>query len=393
MGSFVRLFADDSSLQKSSSDLDEIERELNRDLQHLQNWSDQWLMELNTTKTEAVLFSTQNVQSKPDLVCNGNSIEFVNSHRHLGVLLSSNCKWTEHINNLCKSSQSKISALKQLKFKVSKTTLNTIYTSFIRPGVEYASSVWDGCSEQLSDTLEKIQLEAARIVSGLTSIASREALYFETGWVPLKERREKLKLSTFYKIHNQEAPDYLQALLPATRNNINRELRNPNNYQTPPCRLHLKKISFVPSSISLWNILDNDIKSSQSLRTFKSNISRIVPESPAHLHTGNRYLSVIHCRIRHKCSGLRSDLFRVGITQSPYCSCNDTVEDSFHFFFTCLYYADQREILFSSLRDLNIDVNLETLLWGNAFYSFDINCAIVRSVQSFVKSSKRFDAA
>jgi hypothetical protein len=39
-----------------------------------------------------------------------------------------------------------------------------------------------GCFEYDSDKIEKIQLEAARIVTGLRKFSSLEVLYFETGW-------------------------------------------------------------------------------------------------------------------------------------------------------------------------------------------------------------------
>jgi hypothetical protein len=38
--------------------------------------------------------------------------------------------------------------------------------------LEYASEVWDNCGQINSDRLEKVQLEAARIVTGLPSFAS-----------------------------------------------------------------------------------------------------------------------------------------------------------------------------------------------------------------------------
>jgi hypothetical protein len=41
------------------------------------------------------------------------------------------------------------------------------YLTFIRPVLEYASEVWDNCGQINSDRLEKVQLEAARIVTGL----------------------------------------------------------------------------------------------------------------------------------------------------------------------------------------------------------------------------------
>jgi hypothetical protein len=51
--------------------------------------------------------------------------------------------------------------------------------------------------------IKKIQLEAARIVTGLTKFASKDSLYFETGWETLANRGETRKLTTFYKIHNK----------------------------------------------------------------------------------------------------------------------------------------------------------------------------------------------
>jgi hypothetical protein len=57
--------------------------------------------------------------------------------------------------------------------------------------------VWDGCYERDIEKLEKIQLEAARIVTGLTKFASKDSLYFETGWKTLANRRETRKLIKF----------------------------------------------------------------------------------------------------------------------------------------------------------------------------------------------------
>jgi hypothetical protein len=47
--------------------------------------------------------------------------------------------------------------------------------------------------------LEKIQLEAARIVTGLTSYASLLSIYKEMGWEKLSVMREKRKLSLLNK--------------------------------------------------------------------------------------------------------------------------------------------------------------------------------------------------
>jgi hypothetical protein len=38
-----------------------------------------------------------------------------------------------------------------------------------------------GCSRD-ANKLEQLQLEAARIITGLPKFASKESVYFETGW-------------------------------------------------------------------------------------------------------------------------------------------------------------------------------------------------------------------
>ena len=69
-----------------------------------------------------------------------------------------------------------------------------MYSIFIRSLLEYAGEVWDNCTLADSEQLEKIQLEAARIVTGLASYASILSIYKETGWEKLSVRREKIKL-------------------------------------------------------------------------------------------------------------------------------------------------------------------------------------------------------
>ena len=74
-----------------------------------------------------------------------------------------------------------------------------MYLTFIRPVLEYASEVWDNCGQANSDRLENVQLEAARIVTGLPSFTSIHSIYIETGWEKLKTRWEVRKLVLFYK--------------------------------------------------------------------------------------------------------------------------------------------------------------------------------------------------
>ena len=75
-----------------------------------------------------------------------------------------------------------------------RLTLEIIYTSFIRPILEYADVVWDTCTQYEINAVEKIKIEAARIVTGTSKLVSLEKLYNETCWETLKQRHQKHKL-------------------------------------------------------------------------------------------------------------------------------------------------------------------------------------------------------
>ena len=58
--------------------------------------------------------------------------------------------------------------MRKLKLSVRRKTLNQIYVLFLRPILEYSSVVWDNCTQYEKDRLKKVQIEAARIVRGIT---------------------------------------------------------------------------------------------------------------------------------------------------------------------------------------------------------------------------------
>jgi len=55
---------------------------------------------------------------------------------------------------------------KGLKYKLNCSTLIILYKSLIRPIMEYADVIWDGCNEVHSELLEGIQYESAQLVTG-----------------------------------------------------------------------------------------------------------------------------------------------------------------------------------------------------------------------------------
>ena len=245
-----------------------------------------------------------------------------------------------------------------------------------------------------SDRIERIQLEAARIVTGLTAYASTESIFTETGWESLKCRREQRKLVLFYKIVNGDCPEYLTDLLPPLVSDITPyNLRSGQNYIIPQANLTIYQQSFFPATLKLWNSLDPTIRQSTSAETFKLKLKlqyRRQSKPPPYYFIGDRFLSIIHTRLRNKCSSLKYDLYRSNIITEKSCNCgalNETVE---HYLLYCENYRAYRNKLYEDISNLHVPVTLNTLLYGNLDENYDTNCAIFNYVQQFIKSTERF---
>ena len=104
--------------------------------------------------------------------------------------------------------------MRNLKFRLDRKALETFYLVFIRPILEYGDVIWDNCTQYEKNELDKIQHEAGRIAIGATKLISLNALYKETNWETLSQRRETHKVTLFYKVINQLAPNYLSSLVP-----------------------------------------------------------------------------------------------------------------------------------------------------------------------------------
>ena len=272
---------------------------------------------------------------------------------------------------------------------MNRRALESLYFSFILPCLEYASVVWDGCTQTDRD-LESIQLAAARIITGAMSRTSHSKIYEETGWETLSERRRKQKLVLMFKIVNGLAPEYLCNLIPQTAGERNAyNIRSRQTITPPIARKNIHYNSFLPSTIREWNLLSRSIKNSENVDDFKRKLNKSKPKRNEVFYFGERKIAIIHARMRMGCSQLNSDLYKMGLIASPLCPCGHSTEDYFHYFFQCSKYPIQRDKLQTEITPL-APFNLKTLLFGISGGNKSANYDIFRSVHCYIKSTERF---
>ena len=104
--------------------------------------------------------------------------------------------------------------LKSVKL-LSRKTLDQLYKITVRSVIEYGIQVYFHTLKQ-SDIarLEKLQYNAAKIVTGALPFSSKEKLNQELGWETLNVRAEYLGLTSFHKIHLHETRSLIQKCMP-----------------------------------------------------------------------------------------------------------------------------------------------------------------------------------
>ena len=80
----------------------------------------------------------------------------VQTHKHLGtcIYLTEKCGWQVQLDYIESKAWPRIFT-RIAKIVLDRRSLQAMYFSFIRPVFEYADVVWDNCTDQQSEDLEK----------------------------------------------------------------------------------------------------------------------------------------------------------------------------------------------------------------------------------------------
>jgi hypothetical protein len=147
------MLADDTTLQTSSKNHNDAEIALQEALNDTALWYSTNRMVVNPKKSKSMLITTrQKHQLSPlslNLTLNGNSIDQVSEHKHLGVIIDDKLRWNAQVDHVCKIVSKNLFLLSKLQSIITLEARKLYYHAHIQPHFDYASIVWDGLSDAL----------------------------------------------------------------------------------------------------------------------------------------------------------------------------------------------------------------------------------------------------
>ena len=234
----IRLFSVVNNIHTSATTL-------SQDLKAITKWAFQWKMIFNpdlSKQAQEVIFSRKIKKLlHPTLLFNHIPLNNRLFQKHLGLTLDIKLNFSEHIKSITKKISKTMGLLRKFQQILPRSTLLTIYKTFIRCWLDYPDIVYDQAyNSAFHDKLESIQYYACLAITGAIRSTSTERIYQELGLESLKSRRWFRKLCYFYEIFNDKSPSYLFNLIP----NFNRVHNTRLSYNIPIIKVKHDYFSF-----------------------------------------------------------------------------------------------------------------------------------------------------
>ena len=143
--SSINMYADDTVIYYSGSEVSSIRNNLQEDLNRVDQWLVNSKLILNQSKTKGLLFGTrQLLQTTSDFVLQIQSkdIERVTKFTYLGTILDEQLHWKEHIDTTCKKVNKRLGLLARIRSCLTLKAAKCVYNTLLEPILSYTDTAW-----------------------------------------------------------------------------------------------------------------------------------------------------------------------------------------------------------------------------------------------------------
>jgi hypothetical protein len=269
----VDMYADDSTLHTSSSNINEIQSRLQNDIGNIDKWCKNNNMALNPSKSTCMLLGTKNkLKSSDSLVITLNQIQLENVHYQniLGIIVDESIKWQVQLDKICSKLNSKLYLFNRISKYLTSETKKIYYNAYILPIIDYGVISWGQCSKINKDRIINFQRRFAKLVLGKSDSSTNAQLFSELEWLSFNDRIKYHTASLVYKTLHNLAPQYLHDLIEITQNTSYNLRSNSMQYLVhPKLNTEFMKKTFSYSGMIIWNEVPISIKILNNLNLFK----------------------------------------------------------------------------------------------------------------------------
>jgi len=197
-GVAVSAFADDLAVWKVDRTVEGCRRGLQEATRLVEGWCERWLMRLAAGKCSVTLFSLDRKDSEMsglEVLVGGQVARKEKSPCFLGVEYDVEMTFRGQVERVARKGEAGVRLMRCLAGKDwgwNKDLLRATYVALVRSVLLYGSAAWaPWVARSVWERVERVQMEAARVIGGTLRSAPREAVLAEAGLEEVRKAAEE----------------------------------------------------------------------------------------------------------------------------------------------------------------------------------------------------------
>ena len=271
------LFADDTNVFMSGTDIADMCTLLNIELQKIVMWLNSNKLSLNVSKTHYMLFRPHKkckMKYDTNILLDGHLITETKNTKFLGVVLDNKLSWADHINCIKKKISKGIGIICKARKLISVKTLVSLYYSFIYPYLLYCIEVWGNACDYLLNPLYMLQKKIIRIIASVSYLSHTDSLFKRYNILTTKNMYVFSIALFMFKFHHNMVPNIFNCLFKHNRDVCSYSTRQSHLLYIPLVKYELSKRILRYAGVVVWNKLFNKISPYCTCSLYKSRLKK-----------------------------------------------------------------------------------------------------------------------
>ena len=234
------------------------------------DWASRWGMQFNTGKCKVMHVGRHNPAYTYEM--GGQKLETTATEKDIGVIVNSDLKPSDQCAKAARTASTVLGQITRSFHYRDRWTFVNLYKLYVRPHLEFATPAWRPWAKGDVDALEKVQIRAVNMISGMGELTYEQRLQ-ELHMDTLEDRRKDSDMFETFKIMKgiskvNRATWFTCAAEESGR--LTRLTADPLNLRVPATRLEIRKNFFSVRVCEQWNTLPSEVKRCENLGQFKT---------------------------------------------------------------------------------------------------------------------------
>lgn len=265
----LRLFADDTNVFVSHSNVNYVKRLAEMALVNLHKWFNVNQLSLNLKKTCFSVYSNKNCDNIKELEVENHILKRTKIVKYLGMLVDENLTWANHIDQICKKLTKLAYALRSLSGLIDIDMVKQLYFGYVYPHLIYGVELYGTACKKYINQLQFIQNKILKILMCKNRRYSTCKLHQELDLLLVNEIHQFCINVFVFKQQKGKLPGVFKDYFIQNKKVRGRVTRQDSDLHTNFHRTRQGYLTVKHIGAKYWNSLPNSVTDSSSLKLFK----------------------------------------------------------------------------------------------------------------------------